>query len=46
MPSLMEYDEGAHLSEGDMLLNCVKSPKLVQVRIRQIRCDGLFGKDW
>ena len=26
MPSLKEYDGGAHLSEGDMSLDCVKFP--------------------
>ena len=29
VPSLKEYDGGAHLSEGDVSLDCVKSPKIV-----------------
>ena len=29
VPSLKEYDGGAHLSEGDVSLDSVKSPKMV-----------------
>ena len=39
MPSLKEYDGGAHLSEGDMSLDCVKSPNIEQVRIKQSKTD-------
>ena len=39
MPSLKEYDGGAHLSEGDVSLDSVKSPKMVQVRIKQSKMD-------
>ena len=39
MPSLKEYDGGTHLSEGVMSLDCVKSPKMVQVRIKQSKMD-------
>ena len=39
VPSLKEYDGGAHLSEGDVSLDCVKSPKMVQVRIKQSKTD-------
>ena len=34
MPSLKAYDGGAHLSEGDVSLDSLKSPKMVQVRIK------------
>ena len=52
VPSLKEYDGGAHLSEGDVSLDSVKSPKMVQVRVKQSNgsfqkgCDGLLGEDW
>ena len=39
MPSLKEYDGGAHLSEGDVSLDCVKSLKMVQVRIKLSKID-------
>ena len=39
MPSLKEYDGGAHLSEGDVSLDSVKFPKMVQVRIKQSKTN-------
>ena len=39
VPSLKEYDGGAHLSEGDVSLDSVKSPKMVQVRVKQSKTD-------
>ena len=36
---MKEYDGGAHLSEGDVSLDSVKSPKIVQVRIKQFKTD-------
>ena len=43
VPSLKEYDGGAHLSKGDVWLDCMKSRKMVQVRIKQSKTD-LFRK--
>ena len=34
VPSLKEYDGGTQLIEGDVSLDSVKSPKMVQVRIK------------
>ena len=39
VPSAKEYDPGGHLSEGDMTLDIVSAPTLVQVRIKVSKTD-------
>ena len=39
VPSAKEYDPGGHLSEGDVTLDNVSAPTLVQVRIKASKTD-------
>ena len=39
VPSAREYNPGGHLSEGDVTLDNVSAPTLVQVRIKASKMD-------
>ena len=39
VPSAKEYDPGGHLSEGDVTLDNVSAPTLLQVRIKASKTD-------
>ena len=52
VPSAGEYNPGGHLSEGDVTLDNISAPTLVQVWINTSKTDplerggcGLLGKD-
>jgi len=43
VPSMREYDPEGHLSEGDVTLDSLTAPTVVQVRIKASKTD-LFRK--
>lgn len=41
-PSDSEYSEARHLSYGDLMVNDVKAPKYVEVRIKASKTDSFW----